>query len=315
MIPLLAEALVTPSNVWTAWAFDVPVVTVLLVVSAIYVRGAVRLRARRGSAALGHRVAAFAAAMVAVVVALVSPLDGMAGILLSAHMVQHLLLIVVAPPLFVLSRPGVTAAAGGVPRQVRHALHAPVLRTARRVRTAVRQPVAAWCVSTILLWGWHLPAAFDAALRSDALHALEHLTFLLGSMLVWSVALERTERGAGRGGRALFLAAAALQGAVLGAILLFARVPLYEVPAGGPAAWGLTPLQDQQLAGTLMWIPPSIVYLFGAAATLSAWFRDMDASAASRSAERPPRSAAIEGSASPESVDGAPASAHPEVVT
>jgi cytochrome c oxidase assembly factor CtaG len=156
-------------------------------------------------------------------------------------------------------------------------------RTAARLRGAVtasglsgtlRKPVVAWTLLTISLWAWHTPLLYTAALENGAIHAVEHASFLLTSMLAWSVALSgRPANALGALGRALFLVATALQGAVLGALLLFARTPLYPVHGRGPWLWGLTPLEDQQLAGALMWIPPSVVYLAVAAGILVIAFK------------------------------------------
>ena len=131
---------------------------------------------------------------------------------------------------------------------------------------------------TISLWAWHLPLLYQAAVESEPIHALEHAIFVLAALLVWSVALDATPgEGLGPLGRSLFLLATAVQSGLLGAVLLFASHPLYPVHASGPSVWGLTPLEDQQLAGALMWIPPAAVYLPVAASTLARWFRSMDA--------------------------------------
>ncbi|HEY8116760.1 MAG TPA: cytochrome c oxidase assembly protein [Actinomycetota bacterium] len=266
---MLAHATVAPADLWGAWPFDPLVVFALVSAIVAYARGYRRWRRRSAAAA-----ACFACGILAVAVALLTPLDAAAEALFSAHMTQHLILVVVAAPLLVAGRP-VTTVMVGLPAGAR--------RTASRLRRAVaasglsralRTPVVAWTVFTICLWAWHTPLLYTVALENGAVHAIEHVSFLLTSMLAWSVALSRRSvTPLGVLGRALFLVATALQGAVLGALLLFARAPLYPVHGRGPWLWGLTPLEDQQLAGALMWIPPSVIYLAVAAGILVAAFK------------------------------------------
>jgi cytochrome c oxidase assembly factor CtaG len=210
--------------------------------------------------------------------ALLSPLHSASATLLSAHMVQHLLLIVVAAPLLVLGRPG-RALVMSLPHSLRRSVVAPGLaRATHRIGRWLNRAVPAWIAFTIALWAWHLPAAYGAAVQSEPIHAVEHLCFLGTAMAAWSVVLrDRPWEGMGALGRALFLLATAAQSGLLGALLLFAPTPLYPVHGLGPASWGLTPLQDQQLAGAIMWIPPGAIYLLVSAVLLLRWFRSMDA--------------------------------------
>jgi putative membrane protein len=271
---------VAPETVWTAWTFD-PLVVLALVGSAVLY--AIGYRRLRGRGRRPWRAVAFGGAWLAIAIALVTPLDAMARALFSAHMVQHLLLIVVAAPLLVVGRP-VRSMLAGLPRETRRSLTrlgAEISRSA--IARTLRRPAVAWSVFAIGLWAWHLPVLYDAAVLNPALHALEHLTFLGTSMLTWAVALEPRHKEAL--GRALFLVACSVQSGALGALLLFASSPLYPVHGVGPSLWGLTPLRDQQLAGAIMWIPPSAVYLVAAAAVLVRWFRWMDRRDA-REAER-----------------------------
>lgn len=269
---MLGLTAVGPNEVWGSWSLDPLVGFGLLASGILYARGARRLTRPRSAA----RAAAFVGGLLAVAAALLSPLDRVSEALFSAHMLQHLVLMVVAAPLLVVGRPLATILLG-LPRGVR--------RQAARLRAAtagpirrLRRPAVAWVVLTIPLWAWHSPALYTAALERAPVHALEHATFLLPSVLVWSIVLRGRPRVLhGVLGRALFLVAAALQGAILGALLLFATSPLYPVHADGPDRWGLTPLEDQQLAGALMWIPPSAVYLVAAAALVFVAFRDVEA--------------------------------------
>ena len=216
----------------------------------------------------------FAAGWATLAIALLPPLDALAEELFSAHMVQHLLLIVGAAPLLVGARTGRTLLAGvpGIAMRLRPALH-----RLRIVLSSVRRPVIAWGVATGVLWGWHVPAAYETALEVPWLHATEHATLLATAVLVWSVALDRHRHRELAGlGRALLLFASAIQSGLLGALLVFASRPLYPNHAAGAVAHGLGPLGDQQLAGALMWVPPMFVYLSAAAGLLLRWFRTLE---------------------------------------
>jgi putative membrane protein len=270
---LVAHALVGPDEVWRAWPFDPLIILGLVTAAVVYALGSMRLR-RAGRWSL-RRATAFWAGTVALGVALLSPLDAVAETLFSAHMAQHLLLTVVAAPLLVVARPVATWLA---------ALPSDSRRTAARARAAIafvprvlRRPLVAFGVVTVAMWSWHVPTLYEAALVNEPVHALEHGSFLVASILAWSVALRRGRRDVSNAfGRALFLVAYALQGALLGALLVFASTPLYSVHRGGLVLWRLTALQDQQLAGALMWIPPAAVYLAAIAAVLFGAFRTMD---------------------------------------
>jgi putative membrane protein len=276
MIPsLLAAELVRPQTAWSAWTLEPPVAIGLAVGAIVYANGYRRLRGRGGKRAPTLRAWSFAAGWIAIAVALISPLDAMSEALFSAHMVQHLLLIAVAPPLLVIGRPIHTSVEGlGTTARRRVArLVAVVAPLARRLE----RPAIAWIAFTVALWGWHQPSLYRAALEDAWIHAVEHAWFLGTSILVWAVALrERPRATLGALGRALFLLATAMQSGLLGAVLLFASIPLYPEHRAGAIAWGLTPLQDQQLAGALMWIPPSGIYLVAAAWMLARWFRRME---------------------------------------
>jgi putative membrane protein len=270
---LVAHALVGPDDALRAWPFDPLVILGLATAAVVYALGSMRLR--RAGRWSKRRAAAFWAGAVALGVALLSPLDAVGETLFSAHMAQHLLLVVVAAPLFVVGRPVAKWLA---------ALPAGPKRTAARARAAIsfipralRRPLVAFGVVTVAMWSWHVPTLYEAAVVNEPVHALEHGSFLIASMLAWSVALRRRRRDVSNAfGRALFLVAHALQGALLGALLVFASTPLYSVHRGGPALWGLTALQDQQLAGALMWIPPAAVYLVAIAVVLFDAFHTME---------------------------------------
>lgn len=254
----------------TAWSRDPAIITGLLYLAVLYGVGTYRLwrRAGIGAGVAPWQVAVMAGALLAVAVALVSPLDALAGVLFSAHMVQHLLLLIVAPPLLVLATPGYVSL-WALPLGARRAVTGG--RALRGAWQAVSHPLIALGVHVAVVWAWHVPRFYGAALRNDALHAFEHLTFLATAWLFWWALLHRLGRSRlPRGAAVLYLFAASVQGSALGALLTFAPAPLYTDYSGRHLArWSL--LEDQQLAGLLMWIPSGALYALVAVVLLGRW--------------------------------------------
>ena len=253
-----------PHDLWTAWTFAPAVLGGCLAAVLIYGRGvrAARRRTSRARVLSLSRVCCYAGAWFAILLALVSPLDEVSTALFSAHMLQHLLLMMVAAPLFVLGDP-MTATLWAVPIRGRRAAaawwrRASVLRAGWRLATT---PVAAWTLHVAALWIWHYPRLYDHALRNETVHVVEHAAFFLTALLFWWPVLRRHGRRLRDGTAVVYLFGAALQGTLLGAALTLASRPLYTAHLGTTTAWGLTPLEDQQLAGLLMWVPAGFVYL------------------------------------------------------
>jgi putative membrane protein len=259
------------SAAWTSgsavpWSFDPLVVAGLAVSGVLYGIGLVRLRRRRASTATvgtGSSLA-FAAGWLALVVALVSPLHALGGVLFSAHMVQHEVLMLIAAPLLVVGR------AGFVMRiATPAALRRPLARLARRRAVAAlvgcaALPLVAWTVHTIVLWAWHVPVLFDATQASEVVHAAQHCSFLAVAVLFWWVVLEPSRAMPDLVARFGVVFTTAIHTALLGALLTIARAPWYEAYAATTAAYGFTPLEDQQLGGLVMWVPGGVVYVAGA---------------------------------------------------
>src|SRR5688572_22216438 len=258
-----------PHDLWSAWNWD-PVILLSLILSAWgYAQGQRELRRRAGlrRSALDWRAASFAAGLITLFLALISPLDALSTALFSAHMLQHMLLIVIAPPLLALS-------VGVSPGSFLLVFTSPVTRKlgqwwqrSRWLKPAWRaltQPPVTWGLNILVLWAWHVPRLYQVALQNEALHMLEHLSFVGVSVLFWwrilrpGVHLRRGDLGI------LALFTMALQGGLLGALITFAPTPWYEVYASTTQPWGLSPLEDQQLAGAIMWIPAGTMYTLAA---------------------------------------------------
>jgi putative membrane protein len=261
-----------PHDLWSAWNLQPVLLAGLLLAGWAYRRGRTGGPRRPVDT---WRARCFTLALVALGLALLSPLDALSSALASAHMVQHLLLVVVAAPLLALSAPS-SAILRGSPLAVRRASG----RWRRRLGlthgnlAVLRHPAAVWLLQVGVLWFWHAAAPYDAALDNRFLHLLEHASFLVTAVLFWHVVIG--VRGAARvsGGLGVLLVfAMAMQSVFLSVLLTFARTPWYSGYAATTAPWGLDPLADQQLAGAIMWIPAGGIYLAAALALLVAWVR------------------------------------------
>lgn len=256
VLTLLAhtDAPVAPHDLAGAWQADPAVLGGLVLAVVLHRRG------RRADDPPGRTIA-FHLGLAAVAVALLSPVDAAATALMSAHMLQHVLLLLVAAPLLVLARPG--------PRLLR-GLPAPGRRAVGRTRRSVRlshrharvlhHPVLGVTALVVALWSWHAAAAYTAALDHELVHVAEHTSLLAAGWLFWS-AVAAAARTARHAAAIAMLFVAALQGVLLGMLLLFSTAPWYDAFAASTGAWGLSPLADQQLAGVLLWLPASVIYV------------------------------------------------------
>lgn len=215
----------------------------------------------------------FFAGLAVIALALLSPLEPMSEALASAHMVQHVLLATVAPLLLVASRPS-AALLRGAPRSVRAAnrrvqqLASPSLR--RRMRAS--SPALAVITMTAVLWVWHGRATYELAVRSTWVHVVQHATFFTAGLLLWSVVFRSARsRDLPPIVGVIVLFAIGLQTTFLAALMTFSPRPWYDVFATTTSPWGLDPLADQHLAGTLMWFPSGFLNLAAALWLLVGW--------------------------------------------
>lgn len=244
---------------------------VLLGASAIgYGRGVAKLwqKAGAGRGIRNSEVARFAAGWTALAAALLSPIDGLAERSFAVHMVQHEMLMVVAAPLLVLSRP-LEAWVWALPLRMRRTLAAAF--SAPRVAYAWRRltaPTSAWALHALALWVWHVPALFMAALANESLHVLQHTCFFASALVFWWAAFGRGSRAADATSIGL-LFTTMLHTSALGLLLTFAPTPWYTHQA--PGLFGLTALEDQQLGGLVMWVPGGFAYLAAVLVIVAAW--------------------------------------------
>jgi putative membrane protein len=211
------------------------------------------------------------AGVLVLLLALVSPIDTLTGVLLSAHMLQYFLLAMIVPPLMLLGIP---------PELVEKALTHPKVAVIER---ALGTPLVGWVLGIGVMAAWHLPALHAAAMGSQSLHAIQNLTFLVSALIFWwPVYSPLAQRRLSPLLVVLYLSTACIFCSVTGIIITFAPPGIYPgyIHAAGPAGllslirdgWGLSAEADQQLAGLLMWVPGCLVYLSGMLITLGRWY-------------------------------------------
>ncbi len=230
---------------------------------------------RAGRAALAWRGALFAGGWGVIAASLLSPLHELGGRSFTAHMIEHELLMLVAAPLIAFARPlGVFIWA--LPRSSRHALgalgHQTWFASAWR---SISSPLSASMIQAAMLWLWHAPIFFDAALRSELWHAAQHLSLVFSALLFWWSINTASALGRKHGIAGFYLFFTSVHSALLGALMAFAESPWYSQYGrmGMSGTAGLTPLEDQQMAGLIMWVPGGAVHAIAALIYLSRWFR------------------------------------------
>jgi putative membrane protein len=244
---------------------------------ALYAAGVLRVwqKAGVGRGVRWRDVAGFVGAILALAVALSTPMDEWSEHWLAAHMVQHELLMVVAAPLLTLSAP-IVAFLWALPATWRApaaaAVHHPVPAAAWRLVTS---PAVAFFLYGLALWAWHLPVMYEFALGHEAAHILQHLCFFgTATIFWWGVAHGRHGR-LGYGAAVVYVFATTVHGGLLGALLTISPRVWYA-PYLQPHEHGLTPLEDQQLAGLFMWVPASFAFVAAGLMLFSAWLRHSD---------------------------------------
>lgn len=254
--------------------------------AALHMRGMRRQLRVTAAARLGGlrwRMVAFYAALATIVAALASPLDDLVDRLFWAHMLQHVLLMMVAAPLLVLGAPWLPTWKG-LPLGARRTLaswyvRSPGWRSVRRAARWAATPLVAWILFDVDLLAWHLPALYELTLRHQALHELEHLSFLLLGVVFWIQVLDSPPLRARLGPSAgvLYVLTAATAAWALAVVLALAPSPLYPTYAElASRPGGLSALADQHLAAGIMWGPGSVPYAIFVFIALSRWLASED---------------------------------------
>jgi putative membrane protein len=237
----------------------------------LYGLGLARLWTRtQERAALLWRTVAFGCGCAVLACLLLGPLDEAAPRSFALHMLQHEGLMLIAAPLLVLGKP-MPLFLWAVPHDLRLSFGR-VLQSngLKRGWQWITAPLTAWIAHALALWLWHAPSLFNAALQNPGLHEWQHVTFLLSALLFWHAVLRHGTHGA-QGMALLYLFTTTVHSGVLGALLTFAHRPLYGLGQGLTPWLGLSPLEDQQLGGLIMWVPGALVYVGAGLWLLSRW--------------------------------------------
>ena len=254
-----------------SWSISYSVTFVLLLVTCGYFRGWWRLQSSSPDLIFRWQLAAFISGMFALWIALGSPLRTLHHDLLSIHMVDHVLLMAVAPPLILLGVPFRSFAQALPQRFVREA-SAPFLSwSSKRILVQqlgrlFRNPIFCWLVGVLVLIGWHIPAAFELAMHSDVWHRFEYASFFGAGLFFWWPVIQPSPNvtWSPRWSTVLYLFFATFPCDMLSAFLTFCDRVVYPCYLSPNRHFSISPLQDQEYAGALMWVCVTFVYLFPA---------------------------------------------------
>jgi len=274
---VIAESLppvFTSSALLSQWRLDPLVLALGVIAGTLYTIGLRRV-SRGGSPFPRSRPVAFFFGLAVTLLALVSPIDAYADVLFSVHMIQHLLLMLVAPPLLALGAPVTLALRAARPQTGRRFLRR-VLNS--RAVGALSHPVVAWSVFVGVSFAVHFTPLYERALESQTVHALEHAIMLGAGLLFWwpVVGLDPSPHRMSHPLRLLYLALAMPAGAFLGVAIFSASQPLYAHYASLPPPWGAAALTDQRYAGAYMWVFGNLALLVAVLFEAVAWKRSDD---------------------------------------
>jgi putative membrane protein len=249
---------------FAAWSFPRWICLSLEITAIVYWRGWILIRRTRPALFPGWRLGCFLAGIGFLIIAIASPIDTFDDQLLFLHMLQHFILMCVVPPLVVLSAPTVPMLRG-LPRWLVRPVLGPLIRTTwlRQFFELLVSPRVAWILMNLAYIGWHIPAAYELALSSWQWHAVEHASFLFGSILFWwPVIRPWPSRYTGSQWLLLpYLLSADIVNTAISAMLCFSGRVLYPSYAEQSHLFAISPIADQAAAGALMWVFGSIVFL------------------------------------------------------
>jgi cytochrome c oxidase assembly factor CtaG len=256
------------SAAWQAilddWSLPVPLTTVLAFFALLYATGWVRIRRTRPRQFPAWRLVSFELGLLVFWGAVASPMDGLSDALLSAHMVEHLLIMSVVPPLVLLGAP-IVPLLRGLPPWFTRVVLGPLLRRPwlRGFAQFLTAPLPAWLLMNITFLAWHAPAAYDFALESEFWHGVEHLCFFSTSLLFWGCLLRPWPASKQRLGWMVlpFLIGSDLVNTIVSASLAFCGRPVYQYYVNNPNPFGVSLLDDQVLGASIMWVCGSLIFL------------------------------------------------------
>jgi len=250
--------------IFADWTLPWGITLTVAAFAAIYLRGWIAIRKTRPEQFPPWRLFCFLSGLAVVWISIASPIDGFADVLLSAHMVEHLLLMSAVPPLIWSAAP-VVPLLRGLPRSTVQVIVGPLIRWRglRKLEHFFVQPVAAWLTFNLTFLLWHVPAAYNYALEHEHVHEFEHLCFLSSSLLFWYVLLEPwpARKGVMRWGLLAYLITSDLVNTALSAFLAFCDRNVYTFYEHQPNPFGVNLVADQTLGAVIMWVMGSMFFL------------------------------------------------------
>ncbi|HUV68289.1 MAG TPA: cytochrome c oxidase assembly protein [Terracidiphilus sp.] len=249
------------------WSPPLFLTAMVLFTAIVYTRGWFVLRKTRPAQFSAGRLAAFLAGLAILWLAVGSPMDGFADALLSAHMVEHLLLMSFVPPLVLLGDPQVPLLRG-LPRVFTVHMLGPLFRfkALRVLGRFLTRPLVAWFAMNVIFLGWHVPSAYDFALEHEGWHDFEHICFLFSSILFWWPIIRPWPTSARYPGWLMlpYLVGADVVNTALSAFLAFCNRPVYAYYIDEPNPFNISPMADQVTGAVIMWVVGSLVFLIPA---------------------------------------------------
>jgi cytochrome c oxidase assembly factor CtaG len=247
-----------------SWTLEPWIIISLLLAGSIYLRGWWDLHRRLPRRYAVWRLVAFQGGLLTLFLALASPLHPLAELLLQFHMIQHLLLMMVVPPLLLLGAP-ILPLLRGLPRPVLQHWVGPLFATTafRRLTHFLTHPIVCLVAFTVSTVAWHIPGLYELALGSEFWHNVQHICFLSTGLLFWWPVVQPwpSRLRWPRWTMIPYLLFADIQNTALSAFLIFSERVLYPTYAAVPRLWGITALDDQAAAGAIMWVPGSMIFL------------------------------------------------------
>jgi len=266
----VGRAIPPSPSVW-----DVAVMALLVAAAAMYLLGTLQMARRQAHVRRVERMA-FWIGWVAMLAAVAPPMDAASARAFSSHMAQHELLMLIGAPLMIVGRP-IVPWLWALPNRVRSAAASGLQQRAiGAVWQWLTLPALAWALHGAVVWAWHAPALYQAALESEAVHALQHATFVGTAVLFWWGLIYGRYGRAAYGASALFVFITMMHTGALGALFALSSSPYYPLYQERASAAGIDPVSDQQLAGLYMWIPSGIVLTIFAMALMLAWLSESD---------------------------------------
>lgn len=259
----------------TAWTWSAYITLPLFAIALMYTLGRLRMQ-RRGAQVHWCPILCFASGWVSLFLALNSPMHEISEQLFWVHMTQHEMLMLISAPLLILGQ-----AAAPLLFALPERWRVPIanigkMKLIERAWLVVSAPIAAWLLHAAALWVWHAPKLFDATLDSEWVHGAQHISFLGTALLFWWTLFHKHGGRRGYGVAVLYVFTTAVHTSVLGALLTFAPHVWYAPYARTAQLWGITPLQDQQIGGLIMWVPAGTLLTIVALVLLAKWMTHSD---------------------------------------